>query len=408
MVFSATDYRDTLDRAVAAPEEGDVDERTDHFDPSVGDDIAYDSNLYRLPSSVTNLTTLSGIGLNPSREDYIDSVTAGLDARWLAGNRQSIDLDLGAADNRYFRNSDLDNISSSDRLVWNWGLGEALSGQVGADYFRALAGFENTETYSRTLVNKEEYFAGGRYQVGPRWTLFGGLLDTVFDVTTTPSTYNNSRSKAVEMGAGYATNAANRFGFDYRYTDSRSPIAIVLNGTSFVPDYREERARILVTYALSEKTLVDASVGYLQRNYPATAIGSYSGATGRVLLQWQPTFKTKLVATAWQNLNAYFTAQTDYFVTKGASLSPQWVVSEKVTISLSISRENLDYVGSNPGVVVPQTRRDTLTGEMGNIVYTPTKVITLTLSAGHQLRDSNMPQFQYNDATGEASITFKF
>ena len=404
MALAVDDNSDTLDRAVAAPELT-LEQRKDHFDPYVGDDISYDSNLYRQAPGV-DLATLPGIGPNPSGEDYLNTATAGLDAEWLTGKRQSIDLDLRADDNRYFRNTDLDNISSSDRLIWNWALGGVMLGQVGADYSRFLAGFANTGIYSRTMVDQTEYFAGARYQVGPRWALFGGLLNRKFDLTT--SQFNDFNAKLVEFGAEYRTNAANRVGFDYRYTDARYPNAIVVSGSSFDPDYREDRARLLVTYALSEKLIVDANAGYLRRYYPSNAIGDFSGETWRVSLPWQPTPKTLLVATVWRNLQADLTAQTDYFVVDGAKLSPLWIASAKVSFSPSISREKHNYIGSNPGVVVPQARRDTLTAETGSIIYTPTKVITLTVSAAHEVRDSNMPQYHYNDERGDVDITFKF
>ena len=79
-----------------------------------------------LPRSVVDLTTLPGIGSNPNREDYIDRITGGLDAEWLTGARQSLDVDLDADYNRYFKNQDLNYVSSNDRVAWNWGLGDAL------------------------------------------------------------------------------------------------------------------------------------------------------------------------------------------------------------------------------------------------------------------------------------------
>src|ERR1700677_4279553 len=85
------DFKDALDTAVAPPlDEQAAAQRTDRLDLFLANDITYDDNLYRLPGNVTDLTTLPGIGPNPSRGDYIDSVTAGLYSEWLLGNRQSV------------------------------------------------------------------------------------------------------------------------------------------------------------------------------------------------------------------------------------------------------------------------------------------------------------------------------
>jgi len=409
---AAIEYRDALDTAVAPFDLTADAERTDRLILSVGNNLAYDDNLYRLPPGFTDLSSLPGIGPNPSREDYIDSISGGLDGEWLVGARQSVDLDLNASYNHYFRNDNLNNVSSSDRVAWNWGLGNALSGKLGADYLRQLGGFTNTAVYSRDIVERSDFFASLRYQLGPHWGLFGGLLGTDYSVSSAQQVFNNSKSKSVDVGADY-TGETNRIGFDYRYNDSRSPNATFLNGVLFDPDFREERARLLVRYAMSEKTVLDASVGYLKREYPSTAIGSFSGDVWRAALQWQPTPKTQVLFGVWQQLAADLTSQTDYYVDKGASITPQWIASEKITFSAVISRDNLDYVGSSPiGIVIPtpatEARRDTLTAESANMIYTPIGALTLTFSAAHVTRESNVPQFHYNDLQANVNLVYKF
>jgi len=409
---AAIEYRDALDLAVAPVDEVTGVERTDRVVLLVGDTLIYDNNIYLLPGSITDLTTLPGIGSNPDRKDYIDRVTGGLDAEWLIGARQSLDVDVDADYNRYFRNQDLNYVSSNDRAAWNWGLGDALTGKVGVDYLRLLGGFANTEVYSRDIVSRSDYFASTRYQLGPRWGIFGGLLGTEYTVSGPQATFNNSKSRGVDVGADY-TVETNRIGFDYRYNDSRASNAAVLNGVVFDPDYREERARVLVRYALTEKTIFDGSAGYLKRDYPSTAIGSFSGEIWRAALQWQPTPKTQLLLGAWQQLNADLTSQTDYFVDKGVSLTPQWIASERITFSVSIAHDNEHYIGANPIGPIPvapitQARRDTVTGETASMVYTPTRAITLTIGASHSARNSNISQFHYNDTQGSVNITYKF
>jgi Putative beta-barrel porin 2 len=408
----AIEYKDALDIAVAPPDDVTAVQRTDRLILSASDNFTYDDNIYRLPASITDLTTLPGIGRNPSRHDSIDSVTGALDAEWLTGARQSFDVGLRADYNKFFKNTDLDNVSSSDRVAWNWGLGDALSGRVGADYTRLFGGFSNTQVYSRDIINRSEFFASMRYQVGPRWGIFGGLLGSTYSATAAQATYNNSKSKGADVGFDFTTEL-NRIGFDYRYNDSRAPNSAILNGVLFDPDFREDRARVLFRYALTEKTVLDASAGYLKREYPSTAIGSFSGEIWRAALQWQPTPKTQLLLGVWQQLDADLTSQTDYFVDKGVSLTPQWIASEKLTFSATVSRDTQNYIGSNPVGPIPvdfigQARHDTLTSETGSLVYTPIRAIVLTFSAAYVKRDSNIAQFQYNDFQGSVGITYRF
>jgi Putative beta-barrel porin 2 len=409
---AAIEYRDALDLAVAPLEQTTGVERTDRFILSVGDSLTYDNNLYLLPRSVTDLSTLPGIGSSPDRKDYIDRINGGMDAEWLLGARQSFDVDLDADYNRYFRNQNLNYVGSNDRVAWNWGLGDALSGKIGVDYLRLLGGFANTDVFSRDIVNRTDYFGSLRYQLGPRWGIFAGLIGTEYTVSGVDATFNNSKSKGVDVGADF-TFDVNRIAFDYRYNDSRAGNAAVLNGVVFDPDFREDRARVLVRYALSEKTIVDASAGYLKREYPSTAIGSFEGEIWRVALQWQPTPKTQLLLGVWQQLSADLTSQTDYFRDRGVSLTPQWVASSKLTFTASISHDDDNYIGSNPVGVIPvatltQARHDKLTGESASMIYTPIRAIMVSVSASHTTRDSNISQFHYNDVQGTVGITYKF
>jgi hypothetical protein len=409
---AAIEYRDALDLAVAPLEEPTGAERTDRLILYVGDALTYDNNIYLLPGSITNLSTLPGIGSNADRKDYIDRVTGGLNATWLTGARQSFDVDLSADYNRYFRNQDLNYVSSSDRAAWNWGVGDALSGKIGVDYLRLLGGFANTEVYSRNIVNRTDYFASSRYQVGPRWGIFAGILGTDYSVSGPQATFNNSKSRGVDVGTDLSSETG-RIGFDYRYNDSRASGAVILNGDVFDPDYREERARVFVRYALTEKTVVDASAGYLKRQYPSASIGSFSGEIWRVSFQWQPTPKTQLLLGAWQQLNADLTSQTDYFRDRGVSLTPQWIASEKITFSASIAHDTDSYIGSSPVGLIPiaplsQARHDNVTSENATMTYTPIRAIVITVTAGHSARNSNVSQFHYNDTQGTVGIQYKF
>jgi exopolysaccharide biosynthesis operon protein EpsL len=402
------DYRDTLDLAVSAPETLET-LVVDRFDPFVADTVNYDSNLFRLPSQVTDLAALTGLGPNSTRADYVNSASAGLGAQWVAGSRQSIDLDVRVDDNRFRHNTDLSNVSTDDKLAWNWGVGGALSGQVGADYKKYLASFVNSLVYSRNLIDKTEYFAAGRYQVDSRWAVFAGVLDTKYGLSAAQSKVNNSTNKAVDFGAEYMTGAANTLGFDYRYTDARYPNNIELDGALFQPDYREERAQGRIKYALSDKTLLEGTAGYLRRQYASGAIGSFGGGVWRGILQWQPTFKTQLVFNVWRQLAADLTAATDYFVSTGASISPVYIVSEKLTLSLIVSDDDRKYLGSNPGAIIsgPQ-RHDKVVGEQAALNYTPTRALTVNVTYGHERRDCNLPIFQYKDDLASIGATFKF
>lgn len=399
------DARDTLDRAIAGPDFiGGKDESA--FDIYVADREQFDSNVYRVPNGV-DVAALVGPGA--SKHDDINVPSAGLDSQWVYG-RQSVALELHVDDNRFAHNSDLDNVSSTDRLVWNWGLGGVLSGQVGADYLRALASFINTDVYTRNVYQRTEVFAATRYQIGPRWAVYGGLLNADFSLAQSATRGNDSRQKSGDLGVEFATNVDDSFGLDYRYTDARYPNAIVLGNAAFDPDYREDRVRFLIKRALTDKTSIDIGAGFLRRDYANSTIGSFSGVIWRGSLGWQPTDKTQLIAAVWRNLQAYLTDQTNYYRATGVSLSPVWMPTEKITVSLVASHENQVYLGSSTiaNEVDEAGRRDTITAEQAGVTYTPTRALSLDVSYRHEQRGSNQHLRTYTDELASAGVRFQF
>jgi exopolysaccharide biosynthesis operon protein EpsL len=411
--YRDTLYRDTLEKAVDPP--GDIEVGAGKFfDVFAADQETYDNNLYRL-NRATDVTAL--IGPNASREDHINTVSAGLDGQWTPG-RQVITLDLRVDDNRYAQNNDLNNVSSSDRLVWNWSVGSVLSGQAGADFTRSIAGFVNTNVYSRNLVNQAEYFGGARYQIGPRWAIFGGIMEADTSLSAIASRANDSNRKSVEAGVEYATSVQNSFGFEYRYTDASYPNSPIVNGAPGYPNYKEDRGRFFIKYGISEKTQLNASAGYLKRDYPNHSIGAFSGDIWRGSIQWQPRDKMQIVVGGWRELHAYLTADSDYYVSNGFSASPVWLVTEKINISILLSSEKQNYVASSNGTVVSPTgtsavgpRQDKVVAEQAGLTYAAAKYLTVNLSVRHEQRSSNAanePNFAYNDTLASAGITAKF
>jgi Putative beta-barrel porin 2 len=383
--FSAVDIyepRDTLDAAVAGPAFM-AGSDANAFTVSLADHQYYDSNVFRFPTG-TPVTTF--VAPDASRSDTINSPQAGLAGQWGLG-RQIFDVSVNVQENHFFDNTYLSNLSTDDHAVWNWGVGGVLTGQVGASYLRDLVSFVNNASFERTIYSQQQYYGSARYQVGPHWVLYGGLMDNVASVSQANS--NDSRSKAVDLGAELATDAMSTFGIDYRYTDARYPNSVVLDNVVFDPDWREDRLRFLLKRPVTEKTTIDLSVGYLRRDYANSLIGSFSGPVWRIIGGWQPTEKTQLIVTTWRNLQAYLTDQSNYFRGTGVSLSPTWLPTERITLTLTGSRETQSYIGSSDIANTQPSRHDTLNVAIASIGFAATRSLSFDASFRHEQRSSN-------------------
>jgi len=376
------------------------------YDVYVADQLTYDDNLYRLPSSITDIAALTGRS-DSAREDHINSLSLGVDGLWLLGT-QAVNVNLRADDNRYVRNDALNNISAKDSAVWDWRLWERLSGQVGVDYYSAIASFANTTFYARDLVDKMQYFSNARYQFGPRWSIFGGVLDADTSHSALAAQLNDYHSKSGDVGIECVSASDNKLVWEYRYTDGLYPHESVFNGAPFNPDYNEDTARLLLKYAFTDETIIEAAAGYLKRFYPYARIGAFSGDIWRVSLQWQPKETLQFVLAGWHELTAYLDSESNYFVSKGGSVSPTWLISDTLTLSLAISSANQDYIGSSASELTFVSRRDRVAAEQAHLTYAPAEALTFDITYRHEQRHSNLAQFQYDDKLASAGITFKF
>jgi Putative beta-barrel porin 2 len=373
------------------------------FEFLIADQFTYDDNIYRLPSSF-DVTSVAGP--SATRADGFNSVTLGGNGRWFS-DIQAVSLNFRADDNRFIHNDSLDNVSGKGNVEWDWRLGTYWSGQTGVSYFRGLANPANTGYYARDVVQREDYFGTVRLQLGPQWAFYGGFIGANTTQTAIPEQPFDFRSKAGNAGIEFATSSSNTIGLDYRYTSAVFPQEFTLNGAPFNSDYNEQTARILVKYVFSAATELDLSAGYLKRDYPESRFATFSGDIWRAALQWQPTDQLQWVLTGWRQLIAYVDAESDYFVSNGVSLSPTWIATQTLKLSLTISHESHNYLSSSPSTVTLDSRRDTLTSAQGGLIYAPKDSLLFNLTCRYDRRSSNVSLFQYNDSLATASVTYK-
>jgi len=376
------------------------------YDFYVADQEQYDSNIYRLPSDFGNIATL--VSPNASRSDYINTASLGGDAQWFLG-RQMFTLNARADYNRFGNNDDLNNTSGYANLIWHWEVGSHLFGFVQADYTHALASFAETRDFGRDLTDSEHVFGKGRYQIGPHWAVYGGASGTNLTHNADLAKFDNFRLREGDVGIEYATSVDDTFGFQYRYADGRFPSSnlFTINGVSFTPNFKEDNIRFITKYVLSEKTQLDAYAGYYKRRFTETSLGAFSGDFWRVTLTWQPTEKTQLIFAGWHELHAYLVSESDYFVSKGGSISPVWNVTEKIKLDFLLSYEDQAYKSQSLAVLTLGSLSAKVATEQVDLNYSPRSSWIFSLSVRHQRRNANQQFFRFDDQLATAGVLYK-
>jgi exopolysaccharide biosynthesis operon protein EpsL len=373
------------------------------IDYSISETVTYDDNLYRLPS---DLDPQLAVGENTEREDFINRASLGTQIHWLLG-RQTFDVNLRADDNRYRHNDMLDHVSGNGTAAWRWVFGHSWSGRIGAIYDRSLAAFANNRFLGKDMLTNTDYFLEVKNQLTPRWNVTAAGHSSRIEHSASAREVENQRSEMGSFGITYETPQMNAYGASYRYTKAEFPDSDP-SVSGFDRDYDETAPRVWLRYAFTEKTDIDAHIGYLERDYPNAEIGDFSGEFWRATLTWNPTAKISVAVAGWRELQAYIEAGSDYFESEGYSISPAWMPTNKWTFSLQYSHDDERFIGSNPVPLGQPRRHDRVSTSTLAARYEPQEWLELGATYRYEQRSSNRDLLDYYDNLMSVSAKLKF
>ena len=364
----------------------------------------YDDNLFRLPANVS--TQAAGLGAGSNRADRIDVGSVGLNYEWQP-SVQTIKANAGLAYNRFANNGILNNTSRYAKLEWDWRLADRWSGQLGANYTEALANFANNHFFAKDILRSSTYFGEIDWQIGAHLFLSANARRASTTHSAAERVYEDYAANTGGTGVKYVTDTGNEFGWEYRYTHAEYPHNGQVKGIPFDQKYTDSSSGLHLKYRLTGKTQLEASAGYLKRDYPTSNYGDFSGNVWHTTLTWAPGAKTQVVVNAWRQLTAYLDSQSDYFVSNGVSIAPTWTPTTKLSFAMQYSRDRDRYIGSSfVAVPVSDTRRETVNSGKFIATWDPTELIRVSASYKFERRRSTVDFFTYDDNLETIDVRF--
>jgi hypothetical protein len=365
----------------------------------------YDENLYRLPDDEGPSSTDPGA----SRDDYLSRVSLGIEQQW-QWSRQTLLVDVDANRNVYRYNDDLDNTSAAARAAWQWQVGR-MAGTIAGEYTQALANFANTRFLGRDMVDTVGAMWKLGFKLGPQWSLVASGRHADTEHSAAVRSFDNSSTDSAALGLQFTTSSENEIALGYQATRADFEHQATLNGVRFDRNYHERGANLRVHYAWSEKTAFEGKVGYLEREYPVTAgiaRGSFDGAVWDAAIQWQPTIRIGVDINGWRKLRAYLDAESDYFVSEGASILSTWHPSDRIGISLEAGYETQEYLGQGVNLLTEDGRRDRVRSQKLSVSYRALRKLHLELSGRIEDRGSNRDSLQYDSRVASFGVRWEY
>jgi hypothetical protein len=293
-------------------------------------------------------------------------------------------------------------------MDWLWQLASVWSGRAGADYTRTLASFVNSRFLGRDVFSTLGFTGDLRYQLGPRWSVRSEARYAQSSHDNTARQTDDFHSRSGVIGIDYQSEADNSIGLDYRQSDAAFPNAVLVDGVPFDQDYTERSGNFNLKYALASKTELNASAGFLRRNYARGTVGDFSGDVWHASVDWSPTVKIRVTASAWRDLRAYLDAQSDHFVSRGQSLACTWLPTSGLTVALTGSSDHQDYLGRGAELALDPQRADRIRSAEAKIAYVSMRHFTLEVSYTVERRASTDGVFRYYDEMLHAAVGLQF
>jgi hypothetical protein len=368
----------------------------------VAERVAHDDNIYRLPRSGTPGPSAPGA----SREDDIDTVTAGVDGRW-GLYRESLELLLRADYNRFSHNGNLDNTSGSAQGFQHWEIGPRLFGAVGASYDRFLADFANYRAFTQDVVQSHALFAAAHLELGSLWQLNAGGRHggTVHSADAVEDTHNDT----VTVGAECHAPDGAFMQWNYQYTNGRFPHSLLVGGVPFNRDFREHTSAFRIESPLFSAFRVRGDIGYVHHAYPGAPDEDFSGGIWDLSLAWEPRSKARLLVSASRQLHAYVDAESEYYVAEGVRAVGTWAPTAKLTVEAEVSREKQSFVGPSTAVTALAAPKHNLVHSRRlNLAWSINRPLQVVVAYRFLTRDSNPASLGFDDNLVSASLQARF
>ena len=362
----------------------------------VGETLTYDNNLFRLPDLVD------------ARSDKIAATTLGLKIN-KPYSLQRFELDVNLVDYRYQTYDYLDFVGKNYSAAWRWSLTPSLHGNLTTNRRESLNSFTDYRNFrTQNLRIDEDSRLDADYDLGAGWHVVGGVFQLVRTNSEPFVQEGDNTLTSTEAGVRYQFTSGTTLSFLNRigrgvFDNRPEPIPSALLDNRF--DQNENL--ISIKWPLTEKTSMDARLGWLDRQYDNYSERDYSGVVGALNLNWGITDKTRISGGIGRELSSYQSLTSSYTVTDRFNLTPVWQMSAKTALRLRYDYSSVDYLGSlvsNP----LGDRVDRIQTGLIAVDWQPLNSVSVSASIVNDSRSSSQSLNDYKDTTASINAQINF
>ena len=376
----------------------------DTIRPFVASNLLYDSNFLRLSDNVDPVA-VTGKG---DKSEFIKQVSAGFDMDWTV-SRQHLVVRAKANQNWFQNFTTLDYVGWDAQAQWNWQIGNNLNGEIGYSDTQELGSFAQLNGLIANLQNSQRYFANADYLFHPNGKIKVGYFRTDRQIVGSSRRASSNIEDNGELHLQYLSPNGSIWGVRVRGTDGLYPQRELTPGSTLDNAYTRMNYAATWEWQATSKTHVDGLVGYTQQNYTHFSVRDFSDITAELNLNWEASEKTLLELSARRLITQADTLFTSFMLTQGVWFDLTWRTTPKITLSLPMSYQQQEYLGSAGASGTGFEQQKDNVGRIGsNLMYHPVDSISIGPLVAYEKRDSTDPLRTYTTLSAGANFKVDF
>jgi hypothetical protein len=260
-------------------------------------------------------------------------------------------------------------------------------------------------------VTKRQY-ADGNWRFHPSWQLRTGYTKDKYTYDRVSERGNDRIEEAGTAGVDYLAASGSTIGFQYRRLKGSYPYQQSLGAGFLDNGYVQQEGKINILWMATGSTQVVFLGGWVQRKHNFDADRDDTGTNERLIVNWTPVERVKLVAQAWREFAAIDGALLDSALNTGASAGATWDFSAKIQAVANLKHEKREFTpSSGAGMLLPSALlSDSSNLASVGLVYKPLRSLTLQASAFRDRRSGSAAagtnSYKANGASFNASVQF--
>jgi exopolysaccharide biosynthesis operon protein EpsL len=378
---------------VACADEGDV------FRPYVGLTSGYDSNLRRFSNKdVAEAST----GSRDTADTYLRKEVGIILDKQIS--LQKFYADVSVNETSYNQNSDIDNTGKSMLARWNWRLGTHLEGNMLISHDEAMVPFADFRGMALNLrtIDRQSFDAVWRFH--PRWQVRSLISDSKTDYSDISQRSSRLNESAKELGLDYLFPTMSKVGLQFRNVDGDRPDPQQVGTLLIDNSYTQNELKLAADWMYSGKTRIQFLGGGVERSHKEFSNRDFKGINSRLNFDWMMTGKTSLNSSIWREINGQSYVTSSYVLSKGASVSLNWMATSKIVLQATTRYDESSFEGDSGN----SSREDINRYHALSVNYRPLNDLTLTGLLNRSIRESTVSNLGYKSTGLVFNVRYEF